>query len=143
MHGNRMSLTAWPRMCFSSRFNYTGSRARNTFIPALSGLEQNRPDLVVAGGEARDHSALFSYFPESAVILNHSGNPDRLVETAAAHGIPVADVTSALVSWQGDFWDPQEPGSHGIPRVRHPEPEVLQAQTELLMTLAVDHTCHR
>ena len=135
-------------LLLACRFNYTGSRARSTFVPALSGLLKqqrriNRPDLVVAGGEARDHSALFSSFPGSAIILNHSGNPDRLVETAAAHGIPVADVTSALIALQGDFWDLKEPGSHGIPRVRHPAPEVLEVQTKMLLTLAVDRMCQR
>ena len=96
----------------------------------------------MAGGEARDHSALFSSFPGSSIILNHSGNPDRLVETAAAHRIPVADITAALIAWQGDFWDPLDAGRHRIPRVRHPATEVLKAQTKLLLTLAVDLVCH-
>lgn len=123
--------------CF--RFNYTGSRARTKFIPEL---KRRKPlDLVVTGGEARDHTALFESFAGSAILLNHAGNHDNLEEAAAQHGIPVADVTSALLSREPDFYSSRDPGTHGVPRVKHPPAEVLRAQAKLILTLAVNQLC--
>mmetsp|Transcript_30815 Transcript_30815/g.87170 ORF Transcript_30815/g.87170 Transcript_30815/m.87170 type:complete len:369 (+) Transcript_30815:895-2001(+) len=123
------------------RFNYTGGRSRSGFIASLKDSPRGAPDLVIAGGEARQHAALFQHFPGAAVLLNHAGMEDQLDTMAARHGIPVADITSAINAQQPLFTPPLERGNYGIPRVQHPPAQALRFQSNLVVTLAMQMLC--
>jgi len=123
----------------SYRLNYTGGRARGPFLEALRAAQEI--DLLVTGGEHRNHSALFHSFPSSAVLVDHAAVvDDELHSQAAAYDIPVADVSNALRSSLPLLQQPVV-GLHGLPRVFHLPEDILRLQSRLFLTLAVDKVC--
>lgn len=134
------ALAEWGADGAAYRFNYTGGRARGPLLQALR-AEQPPPDLVITGGESRDHAALFRTFPSAAVLIDHAGLRDGLHAAAAAAGIPVADVSTALRARMPDFGAERAQGPHGTPRPSHPPEAVLRVQARLLLTLAAHQLC--
>eukprot|EP00873_Tetraselmis_striata_P029898 jgi/Tetstr1/450162/TSEL_037204.t1 len=135
------ALEQWGPDGAAYRFNYTGGRARDPLLAALS-AKVPRPDLVITGGESRNHSALFRTFPGEALLIDHAGARDEMHGAAAKRGIAVADVSAALLALVPSFSvSPTVSGPHGTPRVSHVPEQVLRVQARLVLTLAAQKLC--